>query len=131
MGRLDWLKTVVPDESANEILPLVTPLRPNPFGASCAEMETLRTTGPALVSTDWGEMQKFTNCGGVVSAAAAPANSTNATTVAWNPARQRSFGSRSIRTLDQNGLVSRSLGWIRLAGTRATTLYRCLPGSSG
>jgi hypothetical protein len=56
------------------MLPLPAALPPNPFVISCAEMETVRTTGPALASAEGGEILKLTNCGGVVSAAAAPAS---------------------------------------------------------
>ena len=91
MGRLCRLKTVFPDCSASEILPLPAALPPNPLLISCAVMETFKVAGPALVSTDSGEMLKLTSWGGVLSAAAEPANKTEAANAHRNRKRSTSL----------------------------------------
>src|SRR5579864_3180287 len=115
----------------SERLPLPAALEPNPFGLSCAEMETVKLTGPALVSTVSGDTLKLSSCGDVVSPVAAPANHTNAATAAQSLGRQRSLGNRSIpeSRFFKKGLVSRSLG--RNGGTRTAMLHACYPGSIG
>ena len=91
MGRLWRLKTVFPDCSASEMLPLPAALPPNPLLISCAVMETFKVAGPALVSTATGEMLKLTSCGGVLSAAAELANKANATTARRSRGKKRSL----------------------------------------
>jgi hypothetical protein len=99
MGRLCRLKTVVPDWSETEMLPLPAALLPNPLLVSCAAMVTFKVAGPALVSTKRGEMLKLTSCGGVLSAAAEPANRTNAATALPNRGKQRSIRKRNMERL--------------------------------
>ena len=78
------------------MLPLPAALLPNPLLTSCEATETFKVAGPALVSTDTGEMLKLTSCGGVLSAAAEPANKANAATAHRNRGKQRSIRKRSM-----------------------------------
>ena len=78
------------------MLPLPAALLPNPLLTSCAAMEAFNVAGPALVSTDRGEILKLTSCGGVLSAAAEPATKANAATAHRNRGKQRSIRKRSM-----------------------------------
>src|SRR5713101_5987973 len=68
-------KTANPDSCANRIPEPAETLSKPP--SSCAAMETVKSTGPALESNDTGETLRLTSCGGTVSAATALANRTN------------------------------------------------------
>src|ERR1700730_3080998 len=96
IGRLWRLKMVLPDWSASEMLPLPATLLPNPLFRSCAVMVMFKVAGPALVSTESGEMLNLTNCGGVLSAAAELANKANTATAPRRRGKQRSIKKRSM-----------------------------------